>query len=108
MPWKHDDLTAQASAPAAASRSGLVGYTTSLAGQGPVARVAYEDDDRHVHELFLTGGGRWKHTDLTVEANAPTGVVAMVAYTTSLAGQGPVARVAYLGGDQHVHELLFT
>jgi hypothetical protein len=54
MPWKHDDLTAQANAPAAASRSGLVGYTSSLAGQGPVARVAYLGGDQHVHELLFT------------------------------------------------------
>lgn len=104
MPWKHGDLTAQTRAPTAAGS--LMGYTTNLGGQGPVARVLYwGSDDRNVHELSLSGGGRWKHTDVTTQAHAPIATGSLMGYTTSLGGQGPVARVVFLGEDQHVHEL---
>jgi hypothetical protein len=69
MPWKHGDLTVQAQAPTAVGS--LMGYTSSLDGQGPVARVLHLGGDQHVHELSLSGGGRWKHADLTAEAGAP-------------------------------------
>ena len=104
--WKHTDLTAQAHAPTAFLGSPAAGYTTSLDGQGPVARVLYWGySDAKVRELSLTGGGRWKHTDLTAQAHAPTTTGSLMGYTTSLGGQGPVARVVFLGEDQHVHEL---
>jgi hypothetical protein len=105
MPWKHGDLTAQTQAPTAGGS--LMGYTTSLDGQGSVARVLYWGfEDRNVHELSLSGGGRWKHTDLTTQAHAPIATAWLMGYTTSLGGQGPVARVVFIGHeDQHVHEL---
>jgi acetoin utilization deacetylase AcuC-like enzyme len=53
MPWQHGNLTAQAAAPAAGGV--LAGYTTSLSGQGPVARVLYTTPGHHVHELFTFG-----------------------------------------------------
>jgi hypothetical protein len=103
--WTHGNLTPQAHAPAAREGRPL-GYTTSLAGQGPVARVVYVGaDDNHVQELSLAGGGRWRHTDLTDAADAPVVFGSLWGYTTSLDGQGPVARVVYVGDDQHVHEL---
>jgi len=104
--WEHTDLTRKAGAPL--TSGSLVGYTTSLMGQGPVARVVCTgpQNDRDVHELSLDGGGRWRHRNLTDQAAAPAAGRALAAYTTSLSGQGPVARVVYLGiDDQHVHEL---
>lgn len=81
-------------------------YTTNLDGQGPVARVlfwGFDDDD--IHELSLAGGGRWQHTDLTENANAPDAIGFVAAYTTNLAGQGPVALVLYRTNNHHIHEL---
>jgi hypothetical protein len=106
--WKHTDLTTQTDAPTAGGSSSMMGYTTYLDGQGPVARVLYySDKDSHVHELSLAGGGRWEHTDLTTQADAPICASSPMGYTTCLGGQGPVARVLYLGQEhhQHVHEL---
>jgi hypothetical protein len=104
-PWKHGDLTAQAHAPK--TSGSFAPYTTNLAGQGPVARIAYRGsrDDSHIHELSLSGGSRWQHTDLTDKANAPDAFGFVAAYTTNLAGQGPVARVLYRTNNHHIHEL---
>jgi hypothetical protein len=108
MPWQHGDLTAQVDAPDIAGE--LVGYSTCLAGEGPVARVLYMAEDQQIHELSLSGrDAGWKHTDLTDQADAPTSAGSLVGYTTSLNGQGPVARVLYLGAeDGDIHELLLV
>jgi hypothetical protein len=42
---------------------------------------------------------------LTAQTQAPTAGGSLMGYTTSLGGQGPVARVVFLGEDQHVHEI---
>jgi Fungal fucose-specific lectin len=105
MSWLDVDLTVRADAPPA---SGLVmGYVTNLAGQGPVARVLYgNEDDNHAHELSTADGKQWSHADLTDLAHAPEVFLRPMGYVTSLAGQGPVARVVYLGmADEYVHEL---
>lgn len=103
--WSHADLTDLAHAPEVALRP--MGYVTSLAGQGPVARVVYLGmADEYVHELSTSDGGHWSHANLTDLARAPATTSLAKGYTTSFAGQGPVARVAYQGrDDEHVHEL---
>ena len=107
--WGYEDLSAQASgtggqtnAPGAADTA--MGYTTDLAGQGPLARVVYRGTDNHVHELSRPNG-QWTHADLTAITAAPGAADTAMGYTTDLAGQGPVARVVYRGADNHVHEL---
>ncbi|GAB3892542.1 hypothetical protein GCM10029964_067510 [Kibdelosporangium lantanae] len=49
----------------------------------------------------------WTGTDLTVGRGAPQVFDrdGLSAYTTDIAGQGPVARIVYRGGDGHLHEL---
>ena len=101
--WSHADLTAITAAPAAADTA--MGYTTDLAGQGPVARVVYRGADNHVHELSVAGGGQWSHADLTAITAAPAAADTAMGYTTNLPGPGPMARTVYCGTDNHVHEL---
>lgn len=103
--WSHADLTDLAHAPEVALRP--MGYVTSLAGQGPVARVVYLGmADDYVHELSTSDGSHWSHANLTDLARAPATTSLAEGYTTSFAGQGPVARVVYQGrDDEHVHEL---
>jgi hypothetical protein len=105
MSWSDVDLTALADAPPASG--GVMGYATNLPGQGPVARVLYwNEDDNHAHELSTADGNNWSHADLTDQAHAPEVALRPMGYVTSLAGQGPVARVVYLGmADDYVHEL---
>ena len=47
--WQADDLTAASGAPDAASAP--FGYTTSLTGQVPAARVVYRAAGRDIEEL---------------------------------------------------------
>lgn len=103
--WAAADLTALAGAPnAVASR--IVGYTTNLTGQGPVARVVYRTTGSHVQELSVSGaGGSWASADLTQLTGAPLSSGTPFGYTTSLTGQGPVARVVFRVSGGHVYEL---
>jgi hypothetical protein len=102
--WSHTDLTAIAGGPEVTASP--MGYTTTdLGGHGPAARVVYRGPDRHLHELSLVSGGNWSHTDLTAIAGGPGVTASPMGYTTGLAGQGPAARVVYVGLDNHVHEL---
>jgi hypothetical protein len=84
-----------------------IGYTTNLAGQGPVARVVYESADHHIHELSLPSDCQWHRAvpDLTTKTGAPTVNNGIHAYVTDLTGQGQVARVVYTSSDNHVQEL---
>ena len=102
MPWSDVDLSELAGGPPASR--GLMGYVTSLGGQGPTARVVYVSE-AHVHELSLVSGGQWGHADLTDLAGGPNASGEPMGYATSLGGQGPAARVVYWGADAHVHEL---
>jgi len=101
--WSAADLTAITGAPEAAGD--LVGFTTSLSGQGPAARVDYRTSAGHVEELSIVSGGRWSAADLTAIAGAPAAAGDLVGFTTSLSGQGPAARVDYLTAGGHVEEL---
>jgi hypothetical protein len=107
--WADNDLTAIAGGSPASSSP--VGYTTSISGEGPCARVVYGGaGDGHVHELSLVSGRNWADNDLTAIAGAPNPggpftPINLTAYTTGIDGEGPCARVAYVTGDGHVHEL---
>jgi hypothetical protein len=103
--WSFADLTYLADAPLATAGPPQ-GYTTGLAGQSAIARVAYlGGHGRRIHELSTPDGSHWSHADLTDLANGPPADSWPMAYTTSLAGQGPVARVLYRATDNHIHEL---
>jgi|GEM_PF-2373739 len=104
--WAAADLTAIAGAPPAASAP--VGFTTNLSGQGPVARVVYRTRTGHVEQLYLAGGGTWKKADLTAIAGAPVAASAPFGFTTSLSGQGPVARVVYKTTPGHIEQLYLS
>ena len=80
----------------------LMAYTTDLGTQEPVARVVYRTPAGHVQELSTTGGGSWQSAQLTT---VPDAAGRPFGYTTSLAGQGSVARVVYLTADGHIKEL---
>jgi hypothetical protein len=55
MPWSDNDLTAIAGGPLAIPHA--KGYTTSIGGEGPCARVVYgRDGDLNVHELSRVRG----------------------------------------------------
>ena len=102
--WTPADLTVLTGAPLA--ESAPFGYTTNLTGQGPGARVVYRTPDGHIQELSLpSGGAGWNTADLTVLTRAPLAESAPFGYTTSLSGQGPVARVVYRTTDGHIQEL---
>jgi hypothetical protein len=102
--WEDIPLSLIAGEPSAPASS-PVGYTTSLGGEGPCARVVYAGFDGDVHELRSTGGQSWAHNDLTAIAGGPQGRSAPFGYTTSIGREGPCARVIYLTNDGHVHEL---
>jgi hypothetical protein len=104
--WSHADLTAAAGAPLGQPvNSTPMAYTTSLAGEGPAARVVYQIREKRVHELCKVGAGAWSHSVLSVIAGAPAADSAPTGYATNLGGEGPAARVVYRGTDGHVHEL---
>jgi hypothetical protein len=98
--WHHNDLTSAAGAPLAAIGSGPGGYATAFDKQ---QHVAYVGSDEHVHELRYADG-KWLHTDLTRNGNAPAVTVgtALDAYVTSFNSQ---QHVNYIANDGHVHEL---
>jgi hypothetical protein len=100
------DLTKRTGAPDAVGLA--TGFASNLAGQGAAAHVVYVSADGHVNELKAGGGlNEWRHTDLTVQTNGPMSRNPTVhGYTTSLSGQGQVARVVYVSShDNHVQEL---
>jgi hypothetical protein len=104
--WSAVDLTALTGAPAAASSPS--GYTTSLTGQGPAARVVYRTAGGDIEELALTSGGSWQANDLTALTGAPIAAntpFAPFGFATSLTGQNPAARVVYRTAGRHIEEL---
>src|SRR5215813_743873 len=100
--WHAADLTALTDAPAAASAPS--GFTTTLTGQGPAARVVYRTASGHIEEL-ASSGGSWSAVDLTALTGAPTAAGTPFGYTTTLTDQGPAARVVYRTAGRHIEEL---
>src|SRR5215831_12212692 len=123
--WRAADLTALTDAPAAASAP--FGFTTTLTGQDPAARVVYRTASGHIEELASSGGswsavdltaltgaptaagtpsgGAWQADDLTAVSGAPDTASAPFGYTTSLTGQVPAARVVYRAAGNDIEEL---
>ena len=100
--WSHNDLTAAAGAPNAASGSALDGYETSFNKQ---QHVNFIGTDNHVHELVYSSS--WSHNDLTAAAGAPNAVTVgrLDGYQTSFNSQ---QHVNFIGPDNHVCELVYS
>jgi Astacin (Peptidase family M12A) len=95
--WQHADLSAMASAPAAASEP--YGYHTPLYD---AARVIYRGHDDHIHELWLTqNSGGWQHADLTNLGGLPMPGTPFGYFSEF----DSTARVVYRGYDDHIREL---
>src|SRR5258708_26748864 len=81
----------------------LVGYEWP---EGRSKQVAFISQDHHIHEFCVRNGGTWQHVDLTTLASAP------LADSRFLIGfdwpEGKTKQVAYLGQDQHIHELVVS
>src|SRR5258708_5407502 len=98
--WHPLDLTAAAGAPIAGFGSPLVSISDPIT---TTVDVFYLGSDRHVHELWLSGG-IWHPLDLTAAAGAPNAVAGSPLVSIS----DPITTtvdVFYLGSDQHVHQL---
>jgi len=100
--WSHNDLTAAAGAPDAASGSPLDGYTSPKQ-----QHVNFIGVDRHVHELWYET--EWSHNDLTAATGA--GVVDFAGRKSSLDGYETTysnqQHVNYVGTNNHVFELWY-
>src|SRR5947209_7849663 len=98
--WKRADLTDLADASDAAGPP--FAYETVFNGES-TPRVLYTGQDRHIHEIRLTGGA-WKKADLTQMVQAPNSQGAPYACVTGN-GAGLVARVVFRAEDGHIHEV---
>jgi hypothetical protein len=95
--WQHADLTTLASAHLADSRF-LVGFAWP---EGGTKQVAYVGPDHHVHELVVSVGGTWQHTDLTAITGAPPAVQVTAGYSWP---EGRSKQIVFVGDDGHIHE----
>ncbi|HEX7733277.1 MAG TPA: hypothetical protein VF458_00385 [Ktedonobacteraceae bacterium] len=96
--WQHTDLSMLASAPLATSRF-LVGYTCPQTG---TKQIAYLGPDGHIHELQVSVGGSWQHTNLSVLAGAPPAIQVTAGYSWNA---GNTRQIVFVGDDAHLHEL---
>jgi hypothetical protein len=98
--WEHTNLMSLTGAPRAGSRF-IVGYAYP---EGGTKQVAYLDQDAHIHELWVSAGGQWQHTDLTLITGAPPAVRVSTGYSWS---EGRSKQIVFIGDDSHIHELYF-
>ena len=98
-PVSHWDLTAIASAPAAASDP-----VSFYSAHTNTKHVFYRATDGHVIELsWVPGGGTPAYVDLSLMALAPPAVGKPGAFAT-----GPERHVVYRATDNHIHEIRWT
>ena len=64
--------------------------------------MAYVGRDGHIHELFMEVNRPWQYADLSALTNAPRAVEITIGYEWA---EGRCKQVAYVGADQHIHEL---
>lgn len=96
--WQHTDLTRLVGAPLATSRF-LVGYAWS---DGGTKQITYLGPAGHLHELCVSVGGTWQHTDLSALTGAPPAHQVSAGYAWEA---GHSKQVVFLGDDGHLHEL---
>ncbi len=99
-PWQRTNLTEATGAP-----STEVSLLSAFAWeQSRSKHVAYISGDGHIHELTMTLGGSWSHSDLTERTGAPN------ANGNALAGfgwsRGSTRQIVYTGEDGHIYELV--
>ena len=66
--WHHADLTQMAKAPTADPVWTLAGFEWKAGGTKQVAFAG--ENDHHIHELSVSAGGTWGHTDITATVGA--------------------------------------
>ena len=96
--WEHADITMLAGSPLADSRF-IIGYAWP---EGGTKQITYLGQDGHVHEVVVSVGGSWQHTDLTMITGAPPAIQVCTGYSWSLEH---TKQVIYVGDDNHLHEL---
>lgn len=104
--WKHADLTSLTGAPPFIDPSN-VSFNAYAWEAGNAKQVVYVNQaNNHIHELYVTKGGSWKHADLTQMAGAlpvaGTAGASPFGYEWVLGGS---KHVVYPTGDGHIHEL---
>jgi hypothetical protein len=94
--WHHTDISALATAPAAAGDpAGYVLLSSEF--------VVYRGNDNHVHQLFAHAGqAQWSHLDLTAKTNAPLAAGNPSGYVNE------AQRVVYRGTENHIHVLYYN
>ena len=95
--WEHADLTAMTNGPRAVDI--MVGYEWQ---EGRCKQIAFTSEDRHIHEMSLVAGQRWTHTDLSMLTGAPLATDVITGYAWP---EGHTKQVAYVGLDNHIHEM---
>jgi hypothetical protein len=98
--WKKADLTALADAEDAQGQPSAYGSSDE---SGSIPRVIHRGGEGRIIELRLEGGS-WKKADLTNLAGAPPAAGDPIGYLSS-SDPGPIPRVLYRDGDNHLQEL---
>ena len=102
--WHTVDLTNATGAPAAAnSIKSVTGLMDTVTGR---PEAYYVGTDQHVHQLYFDGT-TWHTSDISFVTGAPN--VASGGNVTSMVNTITNApEVWYIGGDQHVHEIIWN
>jgi hypothetical protein len=95
--WEHADLTILTNAPRAVDV--MVGYEWQ---EGRSKQLAFVSEDRRVHELCLVAGAKWEHADLSTLTGAPLATDVITGFAWPI---GRSKQLAYVGQDNHIHEL---
>ncbi len=66
--------------------------------------VVYITQDGHLHELYYTLQGGWKHSDLSARSNAAPAVGTPTGYRYDELG---TQHVLFRGADNHIHEIYY-
>ena len=96
--WQHANLMTLAGAPIAKSRF-FVGFAWPEEG---TKQVAYLGPGNHIHELRVSVGGTWQHTNLSLITSAPPAIQVCAGYSWA---EGRSKQIVFMGDDTHIHEL---
>lgn len=96
--WQQTDLTLLTGAPLATSRF-LVGYAWPQEGS---KQVTYLGPEGQIHELCVSVGGAWQHSNLSALAGAPPATQITAGYSWTA---GNSKQIVFVGDDAHLHEL---
>ena len=96
--WQEADLTTLTGAPLAISRF-LIGYVWPQEG---TKQITYLGSEGQIHELCVSAGGTWQHSNLSALAGAPPAIQITAGYSWTA---GNAKQIVYVGDDSHLHEL---